>query len=90
MIKTIVSRVGKLEQRLAPAVETEENRRLRVRLVIARARVARTAAQGGGASWAATEHAGNRGLDIADRLHEGRKRIVQAPNPQSVLSTRPA
>ena len=90
MIKTIVSRVGKLEQRLAPAVETQENRRLRVRLVIARARVARTAAQGGGASWAATEHAGNRGLDLAERLNEGRRRIAQARSRQSALSTRPA
>lgn len=87
MIKTIDKRLGKLEQRVAPVVETEANRRLRMRLVMAKSRVARTA-EHGGVSFAATERAGNRGLDIADRLHEGRRRIAQARNCQSALSTR--
>ena len=87
MTKAIDKRLGKLKQRLAPVLETDANRRLRARLVVATARVARTAAEGGGASWAATEHAGNRGLNIAERLNEGRRRIAQARSRQSALST---
>ena len=81
MITTIVSRVRKLEQRLAPTVETEANRCLRMRLLMARSRFVWTAEHSGHSSFAATGHAGNRELAIAERLNEGRRRIVQARNP---------
>jgi hypothetical protein len=83
MTKTINRRLVRLEHQFIPATESEFNRRLRLRLVAARARSARTPEPNAGVSFTASQGGSSHRLDLAERLGAGRRRVSEARLPQN-------
>ncbi len=83
MTKAINSRLVRLEHRFIPAAESEFNPRLRLRLVAARARLARTSEPNAGFSFNPSLGGSSPGLDIAERLCAARRRVSEAGFPKN-------